>query len=113
MWGLDAAQDHVHDPDDIGQRLLLLGVEGAGLQRFEVGRGQAWSAAQVVEGLAQKAGRAAGAVIDALANLRIDHLDHGADQRARPVVLTAVAPGVAHVLNLGLVQVRELVLLGL
>ncbi len=33
------------------------------------------------------------------------------DLRARGVVLAAVAPGVAHVLDLGFVQVRELVLL--
>ena len=40
-------------------------------------------------------------------------LHHGADERARRVVLAAVAPGVAHVLDLGFVEVRELVLLGL
>jgi hypothetical protein len=68
---------------------------------------------EVVEGFAQEAGRAAGAVVDALADLRVHHLDHGADQRARRVVLAAVAPGVAHVLDLGFVQVRQLVLLGL
>ena len=45
--------------------------------------------------------------------LRMHHLHHRADQRARGVVLAAVAPGVAHVLDLGFVQVRELVLLGL
>jgi hypothetical protein len=69
--------------------------------------------ASVVEGFAQEARRAAGAVVDALADLRFHHLDHGADQRARGVVLAAVAPGVAHVLDLGFVEVRELVLLGL
>ena len=40
-------------------------------------------------------------------------LDDGADERARGVVLAAVAPGVAHVLDLGFVEVRQLVLLGL
>ena len=109
---LDAMQDHVHDRDDVGEALLLLAVEGARLQRLEV-VGLGGLGAQVVEGLAQEAGRAAGAVVDALADLGLDHLDHGADQRARRVVLAAVAPGVAHVLDLGLVQVRELVLLGL
>ena len=108
----DAVQDHVHDRDDVGERLLLLAVEGALLQRFQVGR-LAGLGAQVVVGLAQKAGRAAGAVVDALADPRGQHLDHGADERARRVVLAAVAPGVAHVLDLGFVQVRQLVLLGL
>ena len=37
----------------------------------------------------------------------------GANQRARRVILAAVATGVAHVPDLGFVQVRELVLLGL
>ena len=37
----------------------------------------------------------------------------GADQRPGRVVLAAVAAGVAHVANLGFVQVREFVLLGL
>ena len=68
---------------------------------------------QVVKGLAQKAGRAAGAVVDALADLRAQHRDHGADQRARGVVLAAVAPGIAHIPDLGLVQMTQLVLLGL
>jgi hypothetical protein len=30
---LDAVQDHVHDRNDVGERLLLLAVEGAGLER--------------------------------------------------------------------------------
>jgi len=64
-----------------------------------------------VEGLAQEAGGAAGAVVDALADLGLDHLHHGADERARGVVLAAVAAGVAHVLDLGFVQVRQLVFL--
>jgi hypothetical protein len=33
---LDAVQDHVHDRDDVGERLLLLAVEGALLQGLEV-----------------------------------------------------------------------------
>ena len=66
---------------------------------------------EVVEGLAEEAGGAAGAVVDRLAELRIDHGDHGADERARGVVFAAVAPGVAHVLDLRLVEVGELVLL--
>ena len=111
---LDAVQDHVHDRDDVGERLLLLAVEGARLERLEV---LAWSglacAFMIIERLAQEARRADRAVVDALADLRLDHLDHGADERARRVVLAAVAPGVAHVPDLGFVEVRQLVLLGL
>jgi hypothetical protein len=36
VGGLDAMQDHVHDGDDVGERLLLLAVEGALLQGLEV-----------------------------------------------------------------------------
>ncbi len=70
-------------------------------------------ALQVVERFAQEARRADRAVVDALADLGLDHLHDGADERARGVILAAVAPGVAHVLDLGFVEVRELVLLGL
>ena len=65
---------------------------------------------QILERLAEKARRAAGAVIDALADLRLDHLDHGADERTRRVILATVAPGIAHVAELRLVEMRELVL---
>ncbi len=70
-------------------------------------------ALQVIERLAQEARRAAGAVVDALADLGLHDLHHGADERARGVILAAVAPGVAHVPDLGFVEVRQLVLLGL
>ena len=45
--------------------------------------------------------------------LGLHDLDDGADERARGVILAAVAPGVAHVLDLGFVEMRQLVLLGL
>ena len=43
----------------------------------------------------------------------LHHLDDCADERARGVILAAVAAGVAHVLDLGFVEVRQFVLLGL
>ncbi len=36
----DAVQDHVHDADDIRQRLLFLAVESVFLQDFHIGSGQ-------------------------------------------------------------------------
>jgi len=36
----DAMQDHVHDCDDVGQRLLLLAVEGVLLQGLDVAGSQ-------------------------------------------------------------------------
>ena len=65
------------------------------------------------EGFAQEASRADGGVADGLAELGRGDGNDGADQRARGVILAAVAPGVAHVFDLGLVEVREFVLLGL
>jgi hypothetical protein len=41
MFGrVDAVQDHVHYRDDVRERLLLLAVEGAHLQRLELARAQ-------------------------------------------------------------------------
>lgn len=45
--------------------------------------------------------------------LVVDHLNHGADEGARSVILAAVPTGVAHILDLGFIEVRELVLFGL
>ncbi len=110
----DAMQNHVHDRDDVGEGLLFLAVEGARLKRRQVlGRELAAWLFKIIERFAQEARRAARTVVDALADLRLDHLDDGADERARRVILAAVAAGVAHVLDLGFVEVRELVLFGL
>jgi hypothetical protein len=106
---LDPVQDHVHDAEDVGERLLLLPVEGPALERVPF-RGGEVVAAQVLPGLAEEARRAAGAVVDRLADLRIDDLDHGADERPGRVVFAAVPAGVAHALDAGLVEVGQLVL---
>ncbi len=110
----DPVQDHVHDADDVGEGLLFLAVEGAFL-KGAVLRGGALGVRlpEVVEGFAEEAHRAAGTVINAFAQLRRDDLDDRALQRARVVILSAVAPGVAHVLDLGFVKVGEFVLLDL
>ncbi|QDU20659.1 hypothetical protein ETAA1_26160 [Urbifossiella limnaea] len=110
---LDPVQDHVHDPDDVGERLLLLAVERLLLERLHVLRRQVRLRPQVLERLAQEPRRPDRPVVDALADLRLHDPHDGADERARRVVLAAVPPGVAHVLDLGFVQVAQLVLLGL
>ena len=48
-----------------------------------------------------------------VADLGFDYLDNGANERTRGVVLAAVSSGVAHVLDLGFVEVGQFVLLGL
>ena len=110
----DAVQDHVHDRDDVGEGLLFLPVEGAFLQRAVLG-GSALGilSAEVIERFAEEASRADGGVTDRLAELWCSNGDDRANERARGVILAAVAPGVAHVFDLGLVEVRELMLLGL
>ena len=62
--GLDAVQDQVHDRDDIGQRLLLLAVQGLFLKRLDVAGGELAAGLQEVERLAEKARRATSAVVD-------------------------------------------------
>ena len=106
---LDAVQDHVHDAHDVGEALLLLAKEGSFLKRL-AGLRRVGLRQQVFEGLAEEARRAAGAIIDALADLRVDHLDHGADQRPRRVVFAAVAAGIAHAPDLVLVERGQFVL---
>lgn len=64
-------------------------------------------------GFTQEAGRPGGSVVDTLTDARLDHPDHGANQWTRGVVLAAVTPGVAHVLDFRFIQMRKLVLLGL
>jgi len=108
-----AVQDHVHDRDHISQRLLFLAVESAGLQDVVVAGGEIALGRQVVERLAQEARRTDRAVINALADFGLHHLHDSANQRTRRVILAAVAPGVAHVLDLGFVKVRQFVLFGL
>ena len=110
----DAVQDHVPDRDDVGEGLLLLPVEGALLQGAVLGGGALGILRlQVIEGLTQKARRSDGGITNGLAEPGRGDFDDGADERARGVVLTAVAPGVAHILDLRFVEMRELVLLGL
>jgi hypothetical protein len=112
MFMMPIVQDHVHDADDVGEGFLLLAVEGALLKRLEV-LGRKPRLVEIVVRFAQEARRAAGAVVDSLTDGRLNDPDHGADQRARRVVLAAVAPGVAHVPDLGFVEMRQLVLFGL
>jgi hypothetical protein len=66
---------------------------------------------EIIERLAQKACRAAGAVVNALSNFGLDHLDHGANERPWSVIFAAVAPRVAHVAKPGLVEIRQFMLL--
>ena len=50
------------------------------------------------------------AIVDALAKAGSDHPDNGGDERARGAVFPAIPPGIAHVLDPGLVEVGQLVL---
>lgn len=110
--GLDPVQDHVHDPDDVGEALLLLSVEGFGLQGLELGRGQIVGA-HVVVGFAEEARRADSAVINRLADFGVGDLNHGADERTWRVIFAPVAARVAHAADAGFVELRQFVAFGL
>ncbi len=111
---LDAVQDHVHDRDDVGEGLLFLPVEGALLQGAVLdGAVLGILGAQLVEGFAEEDGRANGGFADGFAELGSGDGDDGADEWARGLILAAVASGVAHVFDLGFVEMQEFVLLGL
>ena len=114
VGGFDAMQDHVHDADDVGEGLLFLAVEGAGLEEAILRDGAVGIGfLEVVERLAVEARRAERAVVDALAKFWLHDLHNGADEGADGVMLAAVAPGIAHVFDLGFVEVGQLVSLGL
>ena len=104
---LDAVEDHVHDRDNVGEGLLFLSEKRALLQGAIL-RGAALGilGAKVVEGLAKESRRADRRIADRFSKLRRGDGDNGADERARGVILAAIAPGVPHVLDLGLVKVR-------
>ena len=61
--------------------------------------------------LAQKPGRSAGPVVHGLPHGGPDNLNHGPDEGSGRIILSPVPPGIAHVLDLGLVQMGQLVFL--
>ena len=102
-------ENHVHGGDDVGQRLLLLAEEGVLLQGLVVGSAL-HLLVHVGERLAEETSRPTGRVIHRFANLGVNHSDDGADERTGRVVLASVAPGVAHLGNLALVEQGHFVL---
>ena len=111
---LDAVQDHIHDRDHVGEGLLFLPVESALLQGAILGGGALGVlGAEVIEGFAEEASRADSGIADRLPELRRSDSNDGANERAWSVILAAVTSRVAHVFDLGLVEMREFVLLGL
>ena len=68
---------------------------------------------EVVEGLAQEARRPDGGIANGLAQFGRGHGHHRPNQRPGRVILAPVASGIAHILDLGLIQMRQLMLLGL
>jgi len=110
----DAMQDHVHDADDVGQRLLFLAVERAGLEEAILRDGAIGIGfLQVVERLAVEARRALRAIVDAFAEFRLHDLNNGADERTNSVILAAVPTCISHVFDFGFVKVGQFVFLGL
>ena len=113
IWRFNAVQDHVHDADDVGQRLLFLSVEGALLQGLRVFGGQALAGPEIFKGLTQKARRTGRAVIHPVADSGSNHLHNSFNKRPRGVVFAAVSACVPHVLDFVFIQVRHLMLLSM
>ena len=82
---INAVEDHVHDADDIGERLFFLAVEGFCLERGEGLGGQFSAGFDVLKRLAQEACRTDGPVVDGFADFGLDDLDNGPDEGARGV----------------------------
>ena len=100
---------HVHRGNDVWQAFLLLAVEGALLQCLAVRRAF-YLLLHVVERLAEETCRTTGWIHHRLADVWVHHLHDGTDKRARSVIFAAVASGVAHALNLALVEHCHLML---
>jgi len=64
----------------------------------------------VIVGFAEEPTGAGSAIVNRFSNLGTSHRNHGPNEWARGVVLATVATSVAHVFDLGLVEVGELVL---
>ena len=105
-------EDHVHQPDYIGEGLLLLAVKGAGLEFFAVG-----DVLCLLISAARKTRkgslRSRGPRRRSSRRFAADDGEHGADERARRVILAAVPSGVAHGANLRLIEVGEFMLFSL
>ena len=91
--------------------------DASALQRVQIGgaefRPGGATLAHELKCFAQKTGGAHRRVVDRFADQGVHHLHDGADQGPGRVLLTAVAAGVAHALDLFFVEHRELVLLRL
>jgi len=109
--GLDAARGEVHGGEAARDGVVLLSVKGAHL-KGAVLRGGALGVLlpKVVEGFAEEARRADRSVVKALAELRGGNMHDGTYERAGGVIPATVAPRVAHIFDLGLVEVGEFVL---
>lgn len=107
-------QNHIHDRDDVGERLFLFAVERPFLQFAILSSRSLWMRRfEVVVSLAQESGRTTRAVVNGLAKLWLHHLHHRPNKRSGRVILASIPSRVAHVLDLRFVQVRKLMLLGL
>src|SRR3981189_274112 len=93
-------KDHIHDRNEEGERLLLLAKEGALLERYSYDS-------------QRKPADPQDTVVNSLANFGMYDLHNGANERARRVILAAVTTRIAHILDLGFVEMRKLMLFGL
>ncbi len=93
--GLDAVEDHVHDAEQVAERLELDAVEGAVVQAVEVIAAEvAGLRLNVGGGLGMKAGAAEARIVDTVAKPGPRDLHHGADDVPRAVEFARIPGGV-------------------
>src|SRR5258708_2457980 len=104
-------QNHIHDRDDVCERLFFLALESALLKNSVLSCGALWvGLPQIIKRLAKKSRRADRTIVDALSDLGLHDLHNGADERTRGVIFTTIAPGISHIPDLRFIKMRKLVL---
>ncbi|MPM88490.1 hypothetical protein SDC9_135594 [bioreactor metagenome] len=109
IGSLHPVQNHVHDADNIGEALFFLAEKRRILECLPFFDGFC-PGLHVLECFAEESRRAAGTVINGLADFRRDHFNHRANQWTRGIILAAIASGIAHAMNPALVQMGHFVL---
>jgi len=108
VGSLDAVQDHVHGAQQVGKRLDFDAVEGVALKFVKLLAAEVGAFTDIVGGLTKETRRAETWVVNPVACLGLDHLDHGADDVPLCVELARVSGGVGgHALEEIFINLRE------
>ncbi len=104
---VDSVENHVHDPEDVGQRGFLVPEERLVIEFFEVGIGPDLGP-DVAERLDEESAAPRGRVVDALSDLGVHEIDDEFDNAPRGIEFAGIPTVVAHALQEVLVDFGEL-----